>query len=302
MISHFNLVRLPIVAISVMLAALSVSAAAADAFDRFERARLAYQAGEYERAAADFSALASDDALLVDNPMIVVESRKYLGVSLLFMGDERGASREFEALLRLEPGYRLDPIAFPGPALDRFEEVRLKLERERLEEERRAREAAEASRRREIELNLERDLRMKMLEELAQKERVEIRNSRGLALLPFGVGQFRNGHRAAGIFFAASQAAFGGMALGTFIAHAALPSANDPAQDRDLILEAERRRAILNWSSAGAFTLLYLIAIIDAQARFVPVLYEEREREIPELSQKPRVRFSIEPNGLGLRF
>lgn len=297
-----SLAAILFVALLLAVSGLCAPTAGADVFDRFERARASYQAGEYERAAREFSALSKDEALLVDNPMLIVESLKYLGVSLLFMGDERGAVREFEQLLRIEPGYRLDPVVFPGPALDRFEEVRQKLERERLEEERRIEEASEAQRLRELELSLERDLRMKMLEELASKERVEIRNSRGLALLPFGIGQFRNGHRPAGIFFAASQSAFAAMALGTFIAHAALPSANDPAQDRELILEAERRRAALNWGSAGAFTLLYLISIIDAQVRYVPFRVEERERELPELGNKPRARFTIEPDGVGLRF
>lgn len=294
--------RLPIVAIFVFLWGVSVPKASAEVFDRFERARATYQAGEYEEAAREFSSLANDEALLLENPMIVIESRKYLGVSLLFLGDERGAAREFEALLRMEPGYRLDPVAFPGPALDRFEEVRQKLERERQDEERRAREALEASQRREIELNIEREIRLKMLEELARKERVEIRNSRGLALLPFGIGQFRNGHRAAGIFFAASQAAFGGMALGTYIAHAALPSANDPTRDRELILTAEKRRAALNWASAGAFTLVYLISILDAQIRYVPVIVEERERELPELQEKRSIDFGLTPAGLEMRF
>lgn len=291
-----------LIAATLLLFAGLSNTASADVFERFERARAAYQAGEYERSAQDFSALAQDEVLSVDQPMIVVESLKYLGVALLFLGDEPAAIRAFEQLLRLEPGYRLDPFVFPGPALDRFEEVRRNLEREREEEARRVREEQEARRARDLELDLDRELRLKMLEDLAKKERIEIRNSRGLALLPFGVGQLRNGHRPAGIFFAVSQSAFAGMALGTFIAHAALPSANDPAQDRALILEAERRRAALNWGSAGAFTLLYLISIIDAQIRYVPFRYEERERELPELAKPTRPRFTIEPNGLGIRF
>lgn len=274
--------------------------ASADAFDRFERGREAYQRGRFQEAAAIFDALIDDEAAGLENQPLVLESRKYLGASLLFLDRPDEAARQFEALLRAEPDYRLDPIAFPAAVLSAFEEVRKRLEAEREAQRQRADEAEAARRSEELRLMLEREARYRLIEELARTERIERPNSRGLALLPFGVGQFRNGHRGAGIFFATSQSAMAAMAFATFVAHAALPSPTDLSQDRDKIREAEWRRAGLNWGSAGLFTLLYIIGVVDAQVRFVPVHVEERSRELPAISK--RVRLELEPAGFTLKF
>jgi hypothetical protein len=274
--------------------------ALADAFDRFERGRNEYARGRYADAARVFATLIEDEAVGVEDQPLVLESRKYLGASLLFLDRPGDAAEQFELLLRAEPAYRLDPIAFPAAVLAAFDEVRDRLAKERENAQERA--AAEEAERRseELSLLLEREARLKLLEEIARVERIERPNSRWLALFPFGVGQFRNGHRKAGIFFATTQSAMAGMAFATFVAHAALPSIDDPTQDREKIRSAQRLRAGLNWGSAGLFTLLYIVSVIDAQVRFVPVRVEERERELPALAR--RVRFELDPEGFTLRF
>jgi hypothetical protein len=247
-----------------------------------------------------FAALIEDEAVGIEDQPLVLESRKYLGASLLFLDKPGEAATQFELLLRAEPAYRLDPIAFPAAVLAAFDEVRDRLATERQTAQERA-EADEAERRREeLSRLLEREARLKMLEDIARVERIERPNSRWLALFPFGVGQFRNGHKKAGIFFATTQSAMAGMAFATFVAHAALPSIDDPTQDRDKIRSAQRVRAGLNWGSAGLFTLLYIVSVVDAQIRYVPVRVEERERELPDVSR--RVRFELDPEGFTLRF
>jgi tetratricopeptide (TPR) repeat protein len=284
-------------ALAVVIAPLG---ALADAFDRFEGGRDAYAEGRYQSAARVFESLIEDEALGLENQPLVLESRKYLGASLLFLDRPEEATQQFELLLRAEPEYRLDPIAFPSAVLTAFDEVRERLVKERATEHERAEEEEAQRRREELRLLLERESRLKQLEELARVERIERPNSRWLALFPFGVGQFKNGHRKAGIFFATTQGAMAGMAFATFVAHAALPSLDDPTQDRAKIRQAQRVRAGLNWGSAGLFTLLYMVSVIDAQLRYVPVRVEERERSLPDLSR--RLRFEPDPEGFSLRF
>src|SRR5690606_6232925 len=138
-------------------------------------------------------------------------SRKYLGATLLFLERPVDAAEQFELLLRAEPDYRLDPVAFPAAVLAAFDTVRVRLEVARRAAEEQA-EADERRRREELRQLQERLSRLEELEDLARVERVELPNSRWLALFPFGVGQFRNGHRKAGIFFATTQGAMAGMA------------------------------------------------------------------------------------------
>lgn len=290
---------MPLLVLLALAITLSPARALADPFETFERGRERYAEGRYEEAARILASLVEDEEVGRESPPLVLESRKYLGASLLFLDRKEEAEDHFERLLRDEPEYRLDPIAFPAAVLETFDAVRARLDEER--EAARERQAAEEeARMEELRLLVERQGRYELLEELARVERIERPNSRWLALFPFGVGQFRNGHRKAGIFFATTQGAMAGMALATFIAHAALPSPDDLARDRERIRDAQRLRAGLNWGSAGLFTILYMVSVIDAQVRYVPTHVEERERELPELSR--HVRLELDPTGLVLRF
>ena len=75
---------------------------------------------------------------------LVLESRKYLAATYLFLGRKSDAEGQLELLLRAEPDYVLDPLAFPAEFVKTFSEVKVRLEQERLrKEQERARAAAQ---------------------------------------------------------------------------------------------------------------------------------------------------------------
>src|SRR3954471_16871349 len=82
---------------------LSARSAKANDFEDFEAARGAYDGQDYVHAVALFDALAGGDTPALSNRSLVLESKKYLGASYLFLGKLRAAEQEFERLLRMDP-------------------------------------------------------------------------------------------------------------------------------------------------------------------------------------------------------
>ena len=118
--------------------------------------------------------------------------------------------------------------------------------------------------------------------------------------MPFGVGQFQNGHLTLGRFFAVSQAT---LVAGTFATWGVHQWASNKAEQfplsRARLERVGRAMRGLNYSFFSLFGALLVIGIIDAHVRFVPVRREIRERELPDdLLQpvEPRASLSL---GLG---
>ncbi|MEO0322419.1 MAG: hypothetical protein AAF447_05655 [Myxococcota bacterium] len=289
--------HLPALAVLALLA--TPRPAAADAIESFLDGRAAYQSGDYPRAVVLLEDLllpvpASDDALLV------CQARKYLMAGYVLVRQE-GKARQEARLLLSDAGCRgstLDRAAFPEAVVTLYDEVRAVLaEEEREAEARRA--AAEREERRRLVAEGARVATIRELIEVAQEQVVEDRNSRWVALVPFGVGQFRNGHRRAGWFFAVSEGLLAGATLGTFIYHQfylqprverfaadanAMPELFPTLRTTQLTL-AERRARISNqvlWSSTVAVAVA---GVIDAQVRYVPVRTELRRRPLPDTLQ-----------------
>jgi hypothetical protein len=60
----------------------------------------------------------------IADPARLAEAQRLLGVSLHVRGDVEAARREFEQVLRYDPGLRLDPFAVPPQVIEAFEAVR----------------------------------------------------------------------------------------------------------------------------------------------------------------------------------
>jgi hypothetical protein len=127
--------------LSVALLALGGSPVQADDLTEFEAARSLYDARDYEDAVDALRALVGVEPPTIHDPLLVLESRKYLAASLLFIGATEDAKVQFRALLAQEPDYTLDPLAFPTEVLALFDAV--KAEVLRISAEKRQREAAE---------------------------------------------------------------------------------------------------------------------------------------------------------------
>ena len=270
--------------------------AAADALETFLDGRAAYQAGDYPRAVAILEDLllpvpASDDVLLI------CQARKFLMAGYVLVRDEGAARDEARRLLSDEScrDSALDRDAYPEAVVSLYDEVRTALEEEEREAEARRRAAQQEERQRQLSEQLRVET-IRELVEIAQQEVVEDRNSRWVAALPFGVGQFRNGHRGAGWFFAISEGLLAGATLGTyayfeFYIRRRLDRFSDdanampglfPTLREPRLIQAERRARIANqvlWVATGA---VMLTGVVDAQVRYVPVRTETRRRPLPD--------------------
>ncbi|MAQ15623.1 MAG: hypothetical protein CMN30_26935 [Sandaracinus sp.] len=281
-----------------------VSVASADEIADFEEAREAYDAQRYERAVTLFEALVGGEVPTIRNEILVLESRKYLGAAYLFVDRRPAAEQQFAMLLREDPAYELDPLAFPAAVQEVFGSVRERITEER-EAAERDRERADERFRVEAELERARQLeRMARLEVLAREQIVEIPNSRLVATVPFGIGQIQNRHYVFGRFLAITEAVTLVGTLTTYGIHEwaknQLPQTSSVDQPR--LRRIGRAMRGLNYGMFSLFAGFLVVGIIDAHVRFVPFHRETRERELPEdLREGPDVNLSLGGDGIELR-
>ena len=234
--------------------------------------------------------LVGGDVPQVEGPLRL-ESRKYLGASYVFLGRRDDAERQFAALLAEDPQHQLDPVAFSRDVITLFDRVRSRLAeaREREAESRRA--AEEVLRREEAQRLVRERERLLRLEELAAQEIVEVRNSRFLASIPFGVGQFQNGDETLGWVFAASGAVLAISSIVTGIVYLNLTEQLVEAQALDVeanaatvedIRSARNATALINRLSILLLGVVGIAGVVDAHVRYVPSRREVRRRAVPD--------------------
>ena len=280
----------------VLMAAFALPVAA-DELSDFEAARRNYDRQSYAKAARGFESLVGGAVPRARNAVVRLESRKYLGASYLFLGRDEDAREQFRLLLEEDPEYDIDPVAFPGVIVQTFQEVQLEVKAELAEKS--ALESARLQRERagELEELIEQQQRTQALEELAMTETVEKRNSRWIAALPFGIGQFQNENRKLGIMFAVTESAFLAASIATFIGHNSLRDENPAPSELERAQRVERALRIGNWVSVGALLSFYIAGVVEAEVRFKPVIRETRTRELPDDLKSPqssRPQFRLE--------
>ena len=288
----------------VCIGLVSVSARADD-FGDFQRAQRAYEAQDYPLSVERFEVLVGGESPRLESAPLILESRKYLAASYLLIGRRQAAEEQFEALLREDPDYALEP-GFLREAIDLFDEVRVRLRRQAQEQEQ-ARRARETTRRQfEADQRRRRERQTRRLVSLASHETVERVNSRWLAALPFGIGQFRNDHRRLGLFFAIAEASLLGISITTFALHESL---RDENPSNPAVVNTATGLRITNWASNLTLLSVALVGVIDAQVRFRPVIRTVRERALPDDARpleppRPQLGLSISPTrvALSLRF
>jgi hypothetical protein len=260
---------------------LAAPVARADELSDFEAGRALYEKQDYARAVEALRGLVGTDPPRIGDPLLVLESRKYLAASLLFMGAVEDAKAQFRLLLNQEPRYALDPLGFPTDVLKLFEQVKAELKHE-LDERRRLEEEARRLKEREAELaEAIRRENLARLKVLAESSEVLVQNSRWVASIPFGVGQFQNGHRGLGIALAMFQGLAAVGSVVSFIGHERLADDHpSPAEVPAARREEELWRKV-NYVSFGTFIGLALIGIADAHLRFVPARVTHRPRNLP---------------------
>jgi tetratricopeptide (TPR) repeat protein len=298
--------RTTLIGLVVVLMAAFALPAAADELSDFEAARRNYDKQSYARAARELESLVGGVVPRARNPVVRLEARKYLGATYLFLGKEKAAREQFRLLLEEDPDYDIDPVAFPEAVVKTFQEVQAQVTKERAKKK--AREAARQQRERagELEELIRQQQRIQALEELATTETVEKVNSRWIAALPFGIGQFQNENRKLGIMFAVTESAFLAASIATFIGHNSLRDENPAPSELERARRVERALRIGNWVSVGALLSFGVAGVIEAEVRFKPVIRTTKKRELPEdlhssPSGRPQLRFELGLTGGKMR-
>jgi hypothetical protein len=282
---------------------LGASPARADGRTELEKAYSAYVGHKYDDAEARLRALLDPATGALKDPDVIADARMYLGAVLVAEGKKDDAGKVFEGLLLAKTDYEPDPLRVSTEAVDAFLDARarlhsrlvsLKAEQVRIEQG--ARDKAEADRQRAA-------ARVAMLEKLASEEVIRHQNSRWMALLPFGVGQFQNGEGVlGGLLLATESTLVLGSGIGAGIALYDAGKANDANKRFDPTGQqydtyAQQASTVGNVMVAG-FALLAIAGVVQAQIAFVPERVEVRKRTLPDLSLAP----VFTGTGVGLRF
>ncbi len=268
--------------------------ARADAVSDLEKAHNAYVARKYDDAETRLRALLDPRAGTLKDADNIADARMYLGASLLAQGKKVDAEGVFEQLLRDKPDYQPDSLRVSLQATDALIDVRSRMREELaaiLAE--RVRQAQEEK----AKVDAERQkaaLRLAMLEKLASEETVIQVDSRWLALVPFGVGQFQNGQTALGWTFLATESLLAaGSAISQLVQrynegqmNAAI--ANGSATDQGYHDRA-KEAYVSTYIFAAGFALVAIAGVIHAQATFVPAHVEIRARPLPPVSLAPLI-------------
>lgn len=285
-----------------MALALGVGAlgtARADEIDDFNRARNAWDTGNYPEAIRRFEPLRAEGPAALSDRLLLRDARVYYAASLVMERRPDDAGAEFERLLREHPDYDIDPVAYPTAVIDVFRAVstriadELRAQRERAEAERRRREEEERRRREEEE-------RRRRAESAVYLERVVTTRQPVFMAFPFGVGQFINGEAGKGVAFLVIESTFLLFNVGSFLVNDAVRSLElfeDNAGINETIVDIA---VVTNLVSFVGLVASAGIGIADAFIRFRRE--EVRWRKVPRREVPDRFRLGVGPRGLALQF
>ena len=259
------------------------------AVEAMNRARATFEYGDYPQASKLLAALL--EAGRFESMQMRGEAYRLLGLSLFYQGRKGEAYKAFLEYLYINPDAELDPFYVPPAAVAFFEQVKKEAEprlaplraQKRAELEAQKRLAAEeAERRRQRELEEER----KRLAQISPSiERRVVQHEFWVTMMPFGIGQFQNGDRKLGIFFATSQLVAGAASAGSALL---IEQLRDNATGRFdnggsgvTQYRAAQRLNIVKWVGAGLFYALWSGGAIHAAIHFKP------EEQLPDRLLQP---------------
>lgn len=267
--------------------------ASLDDATRFAQARSFYEAGSFEQCRETFSDLLNPQSERRLQDVSVIESaRVYYAACLIALKDFDAAEEQMEAALRENPLMGgPSPVVFPKPVVDFFFSVRAKLQTEinQQEQERfdRLREDWERNQRIVDELRT----RVAQLEREASKESVIQKNSRYLAAVPFGVGQFQNGNDGLGWVLLVSESLMAGTAIAAVSIELGLHTQAQGGKNVGADTDAPKVARRVSSTALVAWLITSAAGIVEAQLNYVP---ETR------LGERPRKDAGARRSGFGI--
>jgi len=225
-------------------------------WELLQKGRQAYEYGDYESARQFLNSALQGN--LPESSRI--EAWMLLGQCNYLLRSYSASRDAFVSLLLINPDYQPDPVMVPPTIMGFFERLReemepqLKPRREQLAKEKAAR-AKKTTKKKDTP-------KVRIIDRTIRK------NSRILNFLPFGVGQFQNGHDGKGFAIMGGEIATLGLNLASYIAIKAMAGA-DGKFTPDKAGTARDLR-IVQYSAAGAFVALWIYGIIDGLVYFQP--------------------------------
>lgn len=260
--------------------------------DEAELARVVsqYEAGRYQECAASLEPLLAPGPRQLQSPSVLESARVVLAACLL--GDGRGADAEAQLAQALRANPRMprpDPLAYPQPVVDLWIRVRESLREELRAAEEERLKLADAAAQQQARVEAEQRARLLRLEQLASEEQVTQVNRRWIAAIPFGVGQFQNGHATLGWTFFGVEVALGAVSLGALAVHLSAYRQIAAGHRLDPIVTNSQLSTSFAVLQVSSWTLLGTAAlgVLDAQLRFVPEVRQVRRRPLPEELRRP---------------
>lgn len=268
----------------------AATTAFADGRAELEKARASYLARNWAEAEERARALVDPVSGLKERAL-VSQARMVLGAALIAQGKKDAAVEVFEKLVLEDSTFEPDPLSYPSDVINTFIDTRAQLAERiknaavtaaKLEAERKAREEAEREKQRRW---------LELVKAQAQEEKITVRNSRLVASLPFGVGQFQNEQPTLGWIFLGTEAA---LVAGTavtlpmhFYARGRREESID-AQDLDLATQWDQRAdqiQVANLIIVGAFVAVAGAGILQANLEFKPQREERKKRDLPPIGR-----------------
>jgi tetratricopeptide (TPR) repeat protein len=296
--------KLRSVCVFLVLLAVSLSATSARADDatEVERAKASYDAGRYADGVERFREILSPSSPnAIREPLAVERARAYLVACLIAVGRSDEADAEIEKVIRNNPVYSPDAVAFPSKVVDRFIEIKSRLKGE-IEAAFRARTAAEQAAKVRAD-RLQREY-LESLQRQASQETVVVRHSRLIAMIPFGVGQFQNGQDSLGYVFLLAESALAVTSIVSNVVYSQLIS--NYADENPATIDYTKFKSQVdtaydvNVYSTVGLGVVALAGIVHAQATFVPETYEVRMRPLPPPPPQFMPKVGVGPTGFSL--
>lgn len=164
-----------------------------------------FEFGEHAQAAEKLRSVL--EPILLASREDVIVARQYLGACYHLLNDRTKAKKEFSMLLALDPTHKLDPEVFSPALVQFFEEVRTEAGLALRGEP----EPKESPPPPPVATALPQAPPAGVVSSPAPEP-----HGLGWALIPFGVGQFANGHNGRGALFLASELGLFGASIATF--------------------------------------------------------------------------------------
>lgn len=256
-----------VLAVCLLMVPGAAQRASAGPSDDLERARAAFQRGDYATAIPLLSYLLYPAARLSERAELA-EAHLLLGVAHFESGSRDDARTEFDRALTQDQELRLDPMLFSSEAVKFFEERQEQFKKKA-----------------EIDAEIRR-----LAEQRDALRRAFVIEKRPyyINFVPFGAGQFQNNQNAKGLFFSVAQGLTGATSLAIFGYHAIKYDFNGKVP-RDQAAGVRRMQQV---QVAAGLTCLGLMAwgIIDSLMNYEPTTQLTADEILSPRERSPRRR------------